>query len=223
MLTPVAIIGAGGCARDTLDAIEAVNSDKLQYEVLGFIVDSQYGSPGTLVNDKPILGGFSWLEQNPDVRTVCGIGASDLRRYLARRGYQTGVRFVTIVHPTVVMARGTTAGEGTVILGGCSISNQVRIGDHVHISLHCTIGHDAILEHYVSMAPGVHVSGNVHLGEGANIGTGAVIIEKKQVGKWSVIGAGSTVIRDIPANTTAVGVPAHVIKERPEGWHEYAG
>ena len=51
------------------------------------------------------------------------------------------------------------------------------------------------------------------------MGTGATIIEKIRIGAWSIVGAGSVVIRDVAANVTAVGCPARVVEERPDGWH----
>jgi len=33
------------------------------------------------------------------------------------------------------------------------------------------------------------------------------------------VGAGSTVIKDIEPNVTAVGIPAKTVKTRPDGWH----
>ena len=35
----------------------------------------------------------------------------------------------------------------------------------------------------------------------------------------ATLAAGAVVSRDLPANVTAVGVPAKVIKERPSGWY----
>ena len=221
MTDSLVILGAGGCARDILDAVEAINSAAPQFDMLGFIVDAPYGSPGELVNDIPILGDFTWLERYPNTWVVGGVGASDLRKRMVQRAAKLGVKFATLVHPSVLQTRWAKFGVGTVVLGRCFLSNQIRVGDHVHISYHCTVGHDAILDDYVSIAPGVHVSGNVHLKEGANIGTGANIIEKKTIGAWSIVGAGSTVVKDVPANSTVVGVPARVIKERLEGWHIY--
>lgn len=219
-MKPVVIIGAGGFAREVLDIIDAVNAEKPQYEVLGYIVDSQYGLPGTMINDKPILGGYDWLQQrSEDIMVICGVGSPQDRYKLVKRAEVMGCRFFSVVHPTAILTRWVQVGQGTVITAGCILTNQIRIGDHVQVNLDCTIGHDAILGNFVTLAPGVHISGNVVLAEGTYVGTGANIIEKLRIGRWSIVGAGSTVLKDVPANTTVVGVPAKVIKQRDEGWY----
>jgi sugar O-acyltransferase (sialic acid O-acetyltransferase NeuD family) len=219
-MKPVVIIGAGGFAREVLDVIDAANQGEPQYEVLGYVVDPQYGSPGTMVNEKPILGGLDWLSKRArDIFAICGVGPSHHRYQLARRAEGLGCRFFSVVHPRAVLTRWIQLGRGVVITAGCVLTNQIRIGNHVQVNLACTIGHDAILEDFVTLAPGVHISGNATLRQGAFIGTGANLIEKLEIGAWSIVGAGSVVVQDVPANTTAVGVPAKVIKRREPGWH----
>ena len=56
------------------------------------------------------------------------------------------------------------------------------------------------------------MAGGVHIGEGTHIGIGAIVIEGIKIGKWCKIGAGSVVLEDIPDYSTAVGVPAKIIK-----------
>jgi UDP-perosamine 4-acetyltransferase len=56
------------------------------------------------------------------------------------------------------------------------------------------------------------------LGEGCYLGVGANIIDKVSIGAWSVVGAGTTIVKDVPENTTVVGVAGKVIKTRPAGW-----
>ncbi len=216
---PLVILGAGGFARETLDVVDAINAVSPTWNVLGFIVDGQYGQPGTIINDKPILGDFSWLEAHRDVYVVCGVGAPEIRYQMIRRVHPLGNPFASLIHPNAVMTRWITLGAGIVITAGCILTNQVQIKDHVHLNLDCTIGHDAVLDPFVTLAPGAHISGNVHVQEGAYIGTGANIIEKKVIGAWSVVGAGATVIKNVPANSTVVGVPAQVVKQREAGWH----
>jgi sugar O-acyltransferase (sialic acid O-acetyltransferase NeuD family) len=220
-ITPVVIIGAGGFAREVLDIFDAINAQEPQFEVLGYIVQPAFGSPGQLINDRPILGDFDWLaERSQAVKAICAVGAPETRFRLIREASKHGVHFCNAIHPSAIMTKWIEIAEGVVITAGCILTNQIKIGNHVHINLDCTIGHDARIDDFSTLAPGVHVSGNVHLQSGCYIGTGANIIEKITVGAWSIIGAGSTIISDVPPNTTVVGVPGKVIKTRPEGWHE---
>ena len=50
------------------------------------------------------------------------------------------------------------------------------------------------------------------IGNNVWIGSGANILPGVSIGDNSIIGAGSIVIKDIPANSVAVGIPAKVIK-----------
>lgn len=220
MSKKLVILGAGGFAREVLDVFDACNATGQSYDVLGYIVDSEYFLPDTFINDKPVLGDFNWLAQYAgEVYTICGVGSPEVRYRLVQQAKAAGARFCNVVHPSAIMTRWMELGEGVVITAGCIFTNQIRIGNHVHVNLDCTIGHDAVLEDFVTLAPGVHVSGKVTLGTGCYIGTGANIIDRIHVGEWSVVGAGSTLVKDVPPNTTVVGIPGKVVKTREAGWH----
>lgn len=217
-LQRIAIIGAGGSAKDILVIVDAINEVELTYDMLGFIVDSQFGHPGTLINGKPILGDFSWIQENPDVQLICSVGSPKDRRNLVKRAQEYGAAFCTLIHPHAVIPPGMDIGYGTVIAAGCILTTNIHIGDHVHLNLATTVAHDCIINNFVTISPGVHCSGNVTLNEGCFIGTGANIIEKTEVGNWSTVGSGATIIKNVPDNATVVGVPGKVIKTKQEGW-----
>lgn len=220
MTKPIVIIGAGGHAREIGDIIDSINSIKEEYDLLGYVVDQEYGTAGEIVKGKPILGDFSWLAKNVKKTTaVCGVGSPQDRYKLINRALQIGTRFCNLIHPNATITSWVNFGEGVIVTAGCHLTNQIEVGNHVHINLDCTIGHDSKLEDYVTLAQGVHVSGKVVIKEGCNIGTGANIIDRVKIGEWAIIGAGTTVIRDVPPNTTVVGVPGNVIKTRSQGWH----
>lgn len=216
----VVIIGAGGQARDILDIFDAVNDKEKKFNILGFIVDAEYAEPETIINNKPILGGFEWLHTNKNVSAICGVGAPEARLHLVNRAKAIGISFCTIIHPSAILTRRVKIGSGTAIMAGCILTNQIDIGNHVHINLNCTLSHDAVLEDFVTLSPGVHITGNVKLEQGSYIGVGANIIQKKIIGRWSIVGAGSTIVNDVPPNTTVVGIPGKVIKERKDDWHQ---
>ena len=53
----------------------------------------------------------------------------------------------------------------------------------------------------------------VHIGRNCWLGAGVIVMPGVTIGDNSVIGAGSVVTRDIPANVVAVGNPCRVLRE----------
>ncbi|HMW46628.1 MAG TPA: hypothetical protein PKD47_12140, partial [Solirubrobacterales bacterium] len=97
----------------------------------------------------------------------------------------------------------------------------VSIGDPVvmHPGVYIVHG-QVVLDGIVEIHPGVVISPWVTIGlragnvvgptvrEQVNIGTGAKLIGPIDIGAASSIGANAVVVDDVPAGTTAVGVPA---------------
>ena len=51
--------------------------------------------------------------------------------------------------------------------------------------------------------------------KGASIGSGATILSKVTIGENAIVGAGSVVTRDVPANTIVAGNPARAMRTLP--------
>ena len=91
---------------------------------------------------------------------------------------------------------------------------HIYIGDWVQFGPNVTVvtaGHPILPE--LRKEPFLQFNKDVHIEEGAWIGAGAVILPGVTIGKWSVIGAGSVVTRDIPAGVVAYGNPCRVARE----------
>jgi acetyltransferase EpsM len=86
------------------------------------------------------------------------------------------------------------------------------IDDHAILNVAATVSHDTRIGPYSMLNPGVHLAGNVTVGEGCYLGVSSSIIHGLSIGSWTTIGAGAVVVRDLPENVTAVGVPARVIR-----------
>ena len=56
----------------------------------------------------------------------------------------------------------------------------------------------------------------ITIGDNVHIGWNAIIMPNVHIGNNVVIGAGAVVTKDIPDNSVAVGVPAHVIQTTDE-------
>jgi sugar O-acyltransferase (sialic acid O-acetyltransferase NeuD family) len=208
----IVIIGAGGFAREVAWLIEDINSKDNLWNLIGYI-DENVNNKGIDLNGYYVLGGFKDLTvRDNEIYYVCAVGDTLSRKELSIKAESIGLKPAILIHPSVMMSKHVVIGDGTIICCSNIITVNVQIGKHVIINLDCTIGHDAVIKDYVTILPSVNVSGAVILSEGSNIGTGSAIIQGKRIGENSIIGAGSVVVKDIPENCTAVGVPAKVVK-----------
>ena len=208
----VVIIGAGGFGREVVEIFKEQNKIQKRWEILGFI-DENKELWGKSINNYPVLGGFDWFDNKKDVGCLIAIGDPKSRKKIAQFLEEKGVQFYNAFHPSVIISDIVSMGTGVIICAGSIISVNSTIKNHVIVNLNCTIGHDAVLENFCSIMPSVSISGEDHLGEGVYVGTGATVIQQITVGEWSLIGAGATVMIDVPKNVTAFGMPAKIMKK----------
>jgi sugar O-acyltransferase (sialic acid O-acetyltransferase NeuD family) len=215
----IAIFGAGGMGREVLQLIRDINAVQPAWSCAGFIVDSGFQGPATVAG-LPVAGGIEWLAANPDVYVVVAVGASAPRWQVTQRiRSQCANPFAVLIHPRAWIGENVKIGAGSVICAGALLTTDITIGEHAHVNIGSSISHDAVLGDFVTLNTGVRLAGNVQLHDGAEAGTGSIVIPRCGVGRWSILGAGAVVTRPVPENCTAAGVPARVIKQRPEGWH----
>ena len=122
-------------------------------------------------------------------------------------------------HHLLLLAR--ILSQAARFLTGIEIHPGARIGRRLFIDhgQGVVIGETAVVGDDITMYQGVTLGGTgKELGkrhptieDGVVIGGGAKILGNITVGKNCRIGAGSVVLRDVPENSTVVGVPGHII------------
>lgn len=207
----IVIIGAGGVGREVSLIIQQINELELTWNLLGFI-DDNTDNWGKIINGYSVIGGIDSLEfLSNDTYIVIAIANYEVKKKIVNK-VNNKFKFATIVHPKVWIHDYMTVGQGTIIYEGAILTANIEIGNHVIISPKCGVGHDSIIKDYVSLLWNVNVSGNDLIEEGVMMGSGSTVIQGKKIGKGSIIGAGAVVVNDIESFSTAVGVPAKVIK-----------
>lgn len=207
------IFGASGFGREVAWAVERINAVVPTWNLLGFMDDAD-DIQGTQINGYTVLGKTNDVIKYPDAYFVCAVGAARVREKIINnmKSVNPGIKFGTVIDPSVEMSSLVSIGEGTIICAHSIITINIEIGSHVIINLDCTIGHDAVLKDFVTLYPSVNVSGITNIGHAVELGTGMQIIQGKSIGDYTIVGAGAVVVKDLPGKCTAVGSPAKPIK-----------
>lgn len=120
-------------------------------------------------------------------------------KFIARMLSQTGRFFTGVeIHPGAQIGRGLLIDHGM----GVVIGETTVIGDNCTIYQGVTLGGTG------------KEKGKRHptIGNNVMIGSGAKVLGPFKVGDNSKIAAGAVVLNEVPVNSTAVGIPARVIK-----------
>jgi acetyltransferase-like isoleucine patch superfamily enzyme len=129
---------------------------------------------------------------------------------------------------------GCEIGDESKIGAFVEIQKNARVGSRCKVSSHTFICEGVIIEDNVFIGHGVTFindtypratapNGNLQtetdwkveqtlVKKGASIGSGATILSKICVGENAIVGAGSVVTKDVPANSVAAGNPAKVLR-----------
>jgi len=120
---------------------------------------------------------------------------------------------------------GSEIGDNSMIGSYTEIQSDVKIGNNVRVQSHSFLCSLVTIEDNVFIGHGVMTINDLKppssdpstwkptlIKKGASIGSNVTLLPVT-IGENAVIGAGSVVTKDIPANTIAVGNPARVIKE----------
>jgi len=210
----VILLGAGGFAREILETIDEINKHTEEIIMpIGFVYDGGDKERGILIHDIPVLGDLTRLKEMDlkEILLVTAVGTSVTRRKLVQEAKKVGGQFISIIHPTALVSRWATIGEGAVIQSYSVILPDVKIGNYFAGNGAVRVGHDTIIGDYVHINPTVNIAGGSIIGNDVFIGVKATIL-KAEIGDGAVIGACALITKDVPPNMLAIGIPAKFYK-----------
>jgi acetyltransferase-like isoleucine patch superfamily enzyme len=115
---------------------------------------------------------------------------------------------------------------------GVKIGRRCKISSHTFICEGVTIEDEVFIGHNVTFINDLYPRATTAEGEmqtaadwqcrptlvkrGASIGSSATLLCGITVGERAIVGAGSLVTRDVPANTIVAGNPARILRKLPQ-------
>jgi serine O-acetyltransferase len=138
--------------------------------------------------------GYQAIQTHRFAHALFKAGRRDFALYLQSRSSQV---FQVDINPAARIGKGIMLDHGT----GLVIGETAVVGDNVSMLQGVTLGGTGKAEE----------DRHPKIGNGVLIGAGAKVIGNIKVGDCARIGAGSVVVKEVPAHTTVAGVPAKVI------------
>ena len=193
------IIGASGFGAEAAWVLSRMSDAP---RLVGFYDDDPQKSSGEFCG-VPLLGSLENAAGSP-VFYHCAVGNNEARKKITARADALGWTPFSIIDPTAVVAPDVALGCGIFLGVHVAISCGARIGSHVITNHNAVIGHNARVDDYVHICPGAKISGFCRVEEGAFLATNATVIPGCAVGAWASVGAGASVLRDLPSGARLI-------------------
>ena len=193
------------------------------------MIPEGFPMPSTKTQKAKMLSGELYIANDPELSAAHLRAQAILARFNATAADAHEERYTLL---TELFAR---FGEEVVLkpIFRCDYGFNITIGDRTFINYDCvfldcnriTIGDD------VQIAPGVHIYTATHpldaktrrsgleyalpvsIGDGVWLGGRVTVCPGVSIGSNTVVGTGSVVTRDLPANVLAVGNPCRIIRQ----------
>ena len=206
----IVFFGGRGGAEVTADYLA---TGRPQLRVLGFLNDEV--EKGAAIGPYQVLGRFSdWQELPIDICFNAPLHkAKEMwkRAAIIEHLCIPSNRWSTVIHPHTSLSDTATIDLGSAVGAFCMVLPGTRIGRHVALRGACYVGHDCIIEDFAFIGAQAMVAGYCQIGEGAHIGPNSAVRDSVKVGRFAVVGIGSTVVRDVEDFEIVAGNPARTL------------
>ena len=197
------ILGAGGHGRSMADIAHVLES----WDQIAFLDDRYPELKATVA--WPVIGTIQdagkFLPQFSDF--FVAIGDNEMRVELLQRYTNEGYHAPKLIHPQAFVSDFASMGPGCSVSPQGVVNINSRLGTGCIVNTGASVGHDCTLGNGVQLASKVTLGGGVTIDDKCMLGVGASVIPEIFIGENVTIGAGATIVKNIPSNRTVVGVP----------------
>lgn len=204
------IVGARGFGREIYSLAKNCIGYNSEFNITGFL-DDKFNALDKFENYPPILSSVEEYQIKENDVFIIALGDVNYKKIYTEKIMQKQGEFYSLIHPTAIINQNATIGVGTIVGQYAFVSNDVIIGDHVIVHCFCDFGHDVKIGNYCSMGAFTFLGGNSQIGDLVTLHPRGSIMPHKKVNNGAIVGAGSVVMRNVPANVTVHGNPAKVI------------
>lgn len=205
------LLGAGDFAREVLWIAGQIPYDQRDWDIHGLLDDNPDAAKAQLERygvSYPVVGTIADHRPEEDQCFIPAIGSAKGKLAVCEVIRRRGGAFTDVIHPTAIVAPNVSMGQGILLFPHALVSVNVRLGSFVTFLVSAVAGHDAVIDDGVTVCAHCDVNGHAHIERGVFLGSQAVVLPGARVCEFATVGAGSVVLRKVPAGQTVFGVPA---------------
>lgn len=142
------------------------------------------------------------------------MGNLQIRKNLYNKILAKGGEIPSLLHPSSIISKRSSIGNGVQVMPGSIIQGDSSIGDNTVITVNSVIAHSARIGCHCLISGNVMVGAYSTIEDMTHIGQGSTIVSGKvsYVGSNCILGAGGVLISDMPNDSIYVGNPAKKLK-----------
>ena len=212
------IIGAKGSGEIAMTVFQDINSLTGEWDIAGYINDVV--NPGEYFGKYKVLGNsesiMDFVNDGYFIHYTYHFNAKN-KSDRVKAFQQLNIPLeanATGIHPLAYVNPESKIGVGTLLLPYAATQAASEVKDFIHLYTNSFVGHDSIVENYATVAAHSVIGGRVLVKEGAHIGLNCTVREDITIGKYSIAGMGSVIIRDMEDYVIVAGNPAKKIEKK---------
>ena len=199
------LVGGGGHCKSVIDVAESAG-----YTIKGILDLPE--KLGEKILGYPIIGTdediSEFVHEVLFLVTIGQIKDASLRINLHHKVVNAGGKLATVIAATAHVSNYAKIGEGTVVMHQAIVNADAAIGKSCIINTFANIEHDVVIGDYCHISTGAIINGNCKIGGGTFIGSQSVMVNGLEITEECIIGAGSTVTKDLKQKGIYSGNPA---------------
>ena len=203
----IIIVSAGSYSREVYSFVVDCIDAGASWRVKGFLDDRP-----NILDDFPcpvnILDSVENYIIEPNDLFICAIGEPSSKKKYVEYLKSKGASFANLVHPTAVVGKNVSLGEGVVLTPYSILTASLSIGNFVSIGTMTVCSHHNQIGDWCHLSGHCSLAGGVKVGEGVFVGCSATFVPGVNIGQWAYIGAGSVVLKRVREHTKVFGNPA---------------
>lgn len=169
------IIGGASTALEIRETVDMVKND---YDCIVNVIENGGSCPYSFVEDD---GLFDHIKTSINKSYIIGFTDQKLRAKYRTLMEENGALPANVIHPTALISKSATIGNGNYVAAYCIISSEAQVGNHNLVNLSVTLGHNTKIGNDNIFNPGARISGCVEIGDRCLFGANAFVYQGVRV------------------------------------------